>query len=141
MNTISRGTVAELLVATELSKKELTVCLPLNHNSEYDLIVDNKKELKKIQVKRAYQVNNHGTKVLCVETRRILVKHSGKKGSVARRYSNKGYDYLIACDVDNNNFWIIPKKIADNYKAQIYLTSKMEVYKNQWAKLVVDVSS
>ena len=141
MNTVARGTVAELMVATELSKSELTVCLPLNHSSEYDLIVDTNSGLKKVQVKRAYNVNNHGTKRLCVETRRILVKHSGKKGSVVGRYSDNGYDFLVACDVDSNTFWVIPKSVASKYKAQIYLTAKMEQYKNQWSLVGIDVSS
>jgi len=48
---------------------------------------------------------------MCVETRRILVKHSGKKGSVANHYSEDGYDYLIAVDCENNIYWIIPKNI------------------------------
>ena len=141
MNTIARGTVAELCVATELSKKEITICMPLNHSSEYDLIADTSKGLERIQVKRAYINNNHGYKQLCVETRRIMVKHSGKKGSVAKSYSQNGFDYLIACDVDNNNFWIIPIKKVLEYKAQIYLGSKMEQYKNQWSLVGVDVSS
>jgi len=132
MNTIARGTVAELLVSAELSKLGLTVCLPLNHNSEYDLVVDTGKHLRKIQVKRAYEVNNHGTKVLCVETRRILVKHSGKKGSVAGKYSDNGYDYLVACEVDSNKFWIIPREKTAQFKAQIYLTKDMEQYLSQW---------
>jgi hypothetical protein len=135
MNTIARGTVAELMVSVELSKKEMTVCLPLNHNSEYDLVADTENGLRKIQVKRAYSVDNHGTKVLCVETRRILVKHSGKKGSVAGKYSDNGYDFLIACDVDNHNFWIIPRDKTAQYKAQIYLTKGMEQYLNQWILL------
>lgn len=135
MNTIARGTVAELLVSAELSKLGLTVCLPLNHNSEYDLVADSHNGLRKVQVKRAYKVNNHGTNVLCVETRRILVKHSGRKGSVAGKYSENGYDFLIACDVDTNNFWIIPREKTAQFKAQIYLTKGMEQYLNQWTLL------
>lgn len=139
-NRVARGTEAELMVATMAVKKGHIVCSPLSHASEYDLIIDSGK-LSKIQVKRAYAVNNHGTQVLCVETRRILVKHSGKKGSVAKSYSDKGYDYLIAVDCDNSIYWIIPKAVTTRYKAQIYLTAKMEQYKNQWSLLGVDVSS
>ncbi|OQB04947.1 MAG: hypothetical protein BWY19_01172 [bacterium ADurb.Bin212] len=138
-NTIARGTEAELMVATQATKKGFVVCLPINHSSEYDLIIDSGK-LNRIQVKRAYKVNNHGTEALCVETRRILVKHSGKRGSVANRYSENGYDYLIAVDCDKNTYWIIPKEISSQYKAQVYLSSKDD-YKNQWALLEVDVSS
>lgn len=139
-NRVARGTEAEMMVATQAVKKGFIVCTPLSHASEYDLIIDNGK-LHRIQVKRAYSVNNHGTDVLCVETRRILVKHSGKKGSVAGNYSDNGYDYLIAVDCDNNDYWIIPINISSQYKAQIYLTSKQDAYKNKWNLLGVDVSS
>jgi len=138
-NTVARGTEAELMVATQATKRGSVVCLPISHSSEYDLIIDNGK-LNRIQVKRAYEVNNHGTKTMCVETRRILVKHSGKKGSVANHYSEDGYDYLIAVDCENNIYWIIPKNITSQYKAQIYLSSKDD-YKNQWSLLETDVSS
>ena len=80
-------------------------------------------------------LHDHGKEVLCVETRRILVKHSGARGSVAGKYSEDGYDYLIAVDCDNDDFWIIPRSVAATYKAQIYLTSKKAMmFKNKWDK-------
>ncbi len=134
-NTIARGSEAELIVATKAVKNGFVVSFPISHSSEYDLIVDTGK-LYRVQVKRAYKTNNHGTEVLCVETRRILVKHSGVKGSVAGKYSDNGYDYLIAVDCDSNDFWVIPREIAATYKAQIYLTSKKAMaYKNEWAEM------
>lgn len=140
-NRVARGSEAELIVATYAVKNGFVVSLPISHSSEYDLIVDNGK-LSRIQVKRAYKVNNHGKEAICVETRRILVKHSGTKRSVAGRYSDNGYDYLIAVDCDNDCFWIIPKIVTNGYKAQIYLnTEKMNQYKNEWAVLSSDVSS
>jgi len=130
-NTIARGSEAELLVSLMATRKGFSVSTPLTHNSEYDLIID-AGELHRIQVKRAYEVNNHGTKVLCVETRRILVKHSGKRGSIAGKYSEFGYDYLIAVDCINNKFWIIHKSIVNKFKAQIYLGEKMSGFLEQW---------
>lgn len=134
-NTIARGSEVELIVATRAVRMGSTVCFPLSHNSQYDLIIDTGK-LNRVQVKRAYRVNNHGKTVLCVETRRILVKHSGKRGSVAQRYSDGGYDFLIAHDCDTGFSWIIPIAVAQGYKAQIYLeTPNMEKYKEQWTVL------
>lgn len=135
-NTIARGNEAELMVSLIAIKKGYIVSNPLNHSSEYDLIIDTGK-LHRVQVKRAYEVNNHGTKALCVETRRILVKHSGKKGSVASSYSENGYDYLIAVDCVNSKFWIIHKLIASKFKAQIYLGEKMKDFLGQWDVLEV----
>lgn len=139
-NTIARGSEAELMVSLIATQKGFVVSIPLNHSSEYDLIIDTGK-LNRIQVKRAYEVNNHGTKVLCVETRRILVKHSGDKGLVASPYSEGGYDFLIAVDCVNGLYWIIPKHITAKFKAQIYLTKKMVSFLNQWSVLSDDVSS
>ena len=130
-NTIARGSEAELMVSLVATQQGFTVSIPLNHSSEYDLIIDSGK-LNRIQVKRAYEVNNHGTKALCVETRRILVKHSGKKGSVAKSYSDNGYDFLIAVDCKNKGFWIIPKTVTARFKAQIYLGEKMKTFFEQW---------
>lgn len=132
MNTVLRGAVAEMLVAAELLKLDFNISMPINHHSEYDLIADTGNKLVRIQVKRAYKTKNKGYESLCVETRRVLVKHSGEKGSVVSRYSECGYDYLIACDVDNNNFWIMPKSFTDKYKAQIYLGKSKECFKNEW---------
>lgn len=133
-NTIARGSEAELMVSLVATQQGFTVSVPITHHSEYDLIIDSGK-LNRIQVKRAYEVNNHGTKVLCVETRRILVKHSGKKGSIARSYTDDGYDFLVAVDCKNKGFWIIPRAITAKFKAQIYFTEKMQVFFEQWSVL------
>lgn len=139
-NTVARGSEAELIVATKAVKNGFVVSFPISHSSEYDLIIDAGK-LHRVQVKRAYKQNNHGSEVLCVETRRILVKHSGNRGSVAGKYSDDGYDYLVAVDCDNNDFWIIPRSVAATYKAQIYLTSKKAMpYKNKWLEMAVEES-
>lgn len=131
-NRITRGQVAELLVATEATKRGVTVSLPMSHNSHYDLILDSNK-LFRGQVKRVYEVNNHGTKTKCVESRRI-------KGNSRWKYPDGSYDFLIACDCETNDIWFIPFEVANKYKAQIYLGSKDE-YKNQWSLLEADVSS
>lgn len=120
---IQRGTTAELVIASEASKREYCVSLPISHNSHYDLILD-KGSLLRIQVKRAYEVDNHGSKVWCIENRRIS---GGKK----RSYPDKSYDYLAAVDVDGSNIWFIPFEVASKYKAQLYL-GKQKVYLNKW---------
>lgn len=142
MNTVARGQVAELALAKELTQRGLMVSIPLNHSGEYDLIVDTGIRLLRVQCKRAYKVDNHGKEQLCVETRRILVKHSGEKGSVARRYSDNAFDLLVAYYPDTDEFWMIPRETVGDYKAQIYLrTQIMDGYKSQWFLLGGDVSS
>jgi hypothetical protein len=139
MSTLSRGTEVELMVATELVKIGCTVCLPLNHENQYDLVVDNGKRLLKVQAKRAYIHSKGRPNTLCAESRRVLVKHSGDKRSVVRTYDDDGYDFLIACNVSSNEFWIIPRNETKRYKAQVYLTTKaMSLFKNQWSLLECD---
>jgi len=132
-NRIQRGNVAELMVAAEASKRNFIVSIPLSHNSHYDLILDKGfgTGLICVQVKRAYLVEYHRKKTLCVEGRRI----SGGKRNV---YPEKGYDYLIACNVDNGDVWIMPRHHTRQYKAQIYLETKQNnCFKNQWSLLEV----
>src|SRR4051812_43558258 len=110
-NRIQRGNVAELIVASELAKRGYTVSLPISHNSHYDLIVDVGDNLFRLQVKRAYKQDNHGTVIRCVESRRI----SGKKRWA---YKTNAFDFLVAYDVDLNDAWFIPEVVAGTYKAQ-----------------------
>lgn len=126
-NRIQRGNVAELIVATEASRRGFVVLLPISHNCHYDLVIDNGNKLRRVQVKRAYKVDNHGKKTFCVESRRI----SGKKRLA---YPDDGYDVLIAVDVDGNRLWIIPFCATKEYKAQIYLeTEKATRFLNDWS--------
>lgn len=131
-NTIARGSEAELMVSLIAVQQGYNVSVPLNHNSEYDLIIDSGIKLNRIQVKRAYRVNSHGYQRLCVETRRITVKHSGKTGCVAKTYSDNGYDFLIAVDCDENVFWILPREVTLKHKAQIYLGKEKISFLGQW---------
>ena len=130
MNTrTQRGNVAEFIFATEALKKGFTVSLPVTHNSHYDLVIDNGVGLRKVQVKRAYKVNNHGKEMLCVESKRIV----GKKRV---DYPEGGYDVLVAMNADTNDFWIIPYSAAKDFKAQIYLdTERGTRFKNDWSLL------
>ncbi len=125
-----------MAVAYKLSKLGGLVSLPVTHNSQYDLIVDFNGKLIKVQVKRAYIHSKKRSNTLCVETRRILVKHSGDKGTVARKYDKNAYNLLIAHYPPTEDFWVIPFDVCDSYSAQIYLTTKNNLpYKNKWKLL------
>ena len=134
MSSISRGTEAELMVCSLLTKNNFKVSLPISHDSQYDIIADNGEELLKIQVKRAFIVKNKGYDSLVVETIRKMTRSFTHLKSRKQGYSQKGYDYLIACDLENNNFWIIPKTVET--KAQLYLNmDKYYKYKDNWSIL------
>ena len=131
-NTIARGSEAELMVALVATQKGFNVSTPITHNSEYDLIIDSGDNLSRIQVKRAYRVNSHGYERICVETRRVVTKHSGSGGVIAKTYRKNGYDFLIAVDCVNNGFWIIPRNETIKHKAQIYLGKEKQIFFEQW---------
>ncbi len=131
-NTIARGSEAELMVYLVAVQQGFNISIPLNHHSEYDLIIDNGSNLYKIQVKRAFETNSHGYKRMLVETRRIISKHSGKGGCVAKTYSENGYDFLIAVDCIGKGFWIIPRSETRKHKAQIYLGKEKQIFFEQW---------
>ena len=63
-NTIARGSEAELMVSLVAVQQGFNVSIPLNHHSEYDMILDSGKKLHRIQVKRAFETNSHGYKRL-----------------------------------------------------------------------------
>ncbi len=127
--TVVRGNVAELMVAAEISKFGITICLPFSHIAGYDLIIEINEVLKKIQVKRAYMRSNVITPALVIETRRVV------RGKLVP-YQKGSFDFLIACDVKENNFWIFPYKMISKYKSRIQLGKKMDVYKNNWSIII-----
>lgn len=131
-NTIARGSEAELMVTLGAVQLGYNVSTPLNHHSEYDMIIDSGEKLNRIQVKRAFETNSHGYKRLLVETRRVVTKHSGKGGCIAKSYSNNGYDFLIAVDCNTKGFWIIPRSETIKHKAQIYLGKEKQKFFKQW---------
>ena len=136
MNTLQKASESELAVAYELTKLKGLVSLPVTHNSQYDLIVDFGGKLSRIQVKRAYVHDKRKPQTLCVETRRIMAKHSGAKNVVAKKYDDDSYDYLIAHHPDSNRFWVIPFKICSKYSAQAYITTKVNLkYVDYWEQL------
>lgn len=136
MSTISRGVEVELLVASILTQNGISVSLPVSHDNEYDIVADNGNNLLKIQVKRAFWIKNKDRDYLCVETKRQMTRHSDSIKIPKKDYSIKGYDFLITCDIENNDFWIIPREVTKEYKSQIYLNiDKLFTYKDNWSLL------
>ena|SRR3990167_7671365 len=144
MNLFSqRGTEAELLFAAEAIKRGYTVSFPVSHDSRYDALIDNGKAIYRCQIKRAYATRNRWFKrsdekrenpsfyeLFSVEMRR---RAPGRE-TQGTRYDKNDFDFLVACGVENRDFWIIPMKVAMTYKSNVYLTGRTEAakYKNTW---------
>lgn len=57
MNPKQRGETSEAVILAELKKRGYTVSAPFGENARYDFIVDDGKQLKKVQAKRAWEDN------------------------------------------------------------------------------------
>ncbi len=129
MSKIKNGTIAEMIVVSELLKEGHSVFLPISHDNRYDLIIDNKKKLIRIQVKKAF-LHKEGKKMAYyIETRR-------RTDAKPVPYGNKDFDFCIACNITSNVCWVIPIDIFLLYKSGLKLESlKIEKYKKAWGLL------
>ena len=75
MNTKERGETTEAIVLAELKKRGYNVAKPFGENTPYDLIVDDGKNLKKAQVKTAWE-DNGKVKFNCKSTRSNFTESS-----------------------------------------------------------------
>lgn len=130
-HSIKRGVTAEMLVASKLSELGLDISFPISHLTQYDIIYDNGNKLYKIQVKRAFNLKNKNYTYRSIDCGR-----KKSEGNITGKYSEYGFDFMIICDIDSNDFWIIPRVIIGN-KKQVYATSKSyNQYKNNFVVLL-----
>jgi PD-(D/E)XK endonuclease len=111
----SRGEMAELLFAAECCKHGLIISFPHSDAVSYDFIVDNGKNLLRVQVKSSTTSNISG--------RTQFVMHM--KGFK----SHKVHLYALYCYI-NKSFYIIPAKKITTETFRV--GKKSEVYKNAW---------
>ena len=111
----SRGEMAELLFAAECCKHGLIIAFPHSDSVSYDFVVDNGKNLLRVQVKSSSTTNKQGLSQ--------FVMH------INDYKSHKIHLYALYCYI-NKSFYIVP---ADKIKTESFYTSKRnEVYKNAW---------
>lgn len=128
--SINRGVSAEMLVAHKLSELGFNISFPISHLTQYDLICDTGVNLYRIQIKRAFDLKNKDYTYRSVGCGRKKTEEN-----TIGKYSENAFDFIIICDIDNNCFWVIPRKIMGN-KKQIYASSKnYNKYKNNFSFL------
>lgn len=137
MDTKLKSDIAEQAVATELLKKGFNVLRPIGDRLPYDLAIDNKGKLLRIQVKSAwfyrgaYKVDSRMTK-------------TNRRKMIRKRYNENDFDFAIVYVQDLNIFYIMPQRIFSNYKSEISLVEttkrqrkpKSAEYKERWDLLV-----
>jgi len=104
MKTKQKGVLGEQLVLLDLLKKGYIVSKPVNEDSPYDLLVDTKEELLRIQVK--FRNNWH------VPSKR---NWSDKNGSHVKYYLKHEVDVFALCDEKLDVICYVPFSLAGIY--------------------------
>lgn len=81
-----------------------TVSIPLNDTQDYDLIVDNGKELLKISCKATSTRNPSGISIVG------LRNCGGSAGAVYGRENEKDIDYVFVLN-EEQEMWLLPKEV------------------------------
>jgi PD-(D/E)XK nuclease superfamily protein len=97
-----KGDLAELMVAADLRRRGLKIAFPYGEDWDYDLIVERRGKLERVQVKHT---RSNG-EILVVQAR----SHSLTKGRVrsTKRYTSRTIDWLAAYDAATSRCYYIP---------------------------------
>ena len=90
-----KGDVAVARAVSTFTEMGFDILLPLTESSPYDIVVDTKKGLKRVQVK--YSSERH------VDLRRI---HSNSNGFVVKKSKRDSYDWLYILSHEDKEFLI-----------------------------------
>lgn len=101
--------------------KGYTVSIPLNDTQDYDLLVDNKEKILKIQVKATSCKTKYGIYQLALKS------CGGTKGSTYKTIKDTNIDYVFIV-TDELLMYCIPKNIIKN-ASTLNLCSKYAEYK------------
>lgn len=99
-----------------------TVSIPLNDTQEYDLIVDNGKELKKISCKATGSHSSNGASIVG------LRNCGGTSGKVYGRENEKNNDFIFVLN-EKGEMWLLPQSILTSNS--MTLGEKYSQYKIQ----------
>lgn len=94
-----KGSIGEHEVCVNLLKRGYNVSIPIGDNLPYNLIVDRKGNLEKIQVK---YTKSNGDVITC--------RCSSNNGRRSRAYTKKDIDWLAIYDATTDNCYYIKSK-------------------------------
>lgn len=126
INKINRlkGAISEAEFVVQAMKKNFKVSKPFTEDCRYDFIIDNGKNLTKIQVKSCSASTNRGYNR--VELRR-------KRNKTAKYYTKKDIDIFAIHIVEKNIWYLIPvENIPKNGVIHMSEDGKYEVFRNNW---------
>lgn len=126
------GNMGEAMFLATASQKGLIVSQPFGDCAPYDFIVDNGKELIKVQVKAANEVTSD-------RSFSFFCKH----GSNRTPYNKNDFDYMACYLVGLNMWYIIPhNEITTNSCLKILpfsmKSNKYDIFNEAWGYLIQD---
>lgn len=114
MDTKLKADIAESAVVTELLKRGFSVLRPLGDRLPYDLGVDLREKLIRIQVKSAWF--NAKDKCYAVDTRRTK---TNRRHMLRKRYSKDDFDFAIIYIADLSLFYVMPISVFSSYRSTL----------------------
>lgn len=135
MDTKLKADIAESAVITELLKRGFKVLKPIGDRLPYDLAIDHKGKLIRLQVKSAW--HDAEDKCYAVDARRTK---TNRRRMLRARYDKDDFDFAILYIHELNVFYIMPVEIFSSYASTITLVEtdkrqrrpKSAEYRSRW---------
>jgi hypothetical protein len=123
MDTKLKSDIAESAVSTALLIRGFTVLKPVGDRLPYDIAIDIKGKLIRIQVKHAWY--NKKDKAYVVDVRRTK---TNRRRMLRKKYNDNDFDFVIAFIGEKLIFYIIPSIVFNSFASSI---SFIEDHKRQ----------
>lgn len=121
MDTKLKADIAESAVTTELLSRGYDVLKPVGDRLAYDLAIDRKGTLLRLQVKTAWF--NHLKNMHIVDNRRT---RTNRRQMVRKRYSDDEFDFAILYIHERKVFYVMPVDIFNSYASSIAIVENVK---------------
>lgn len=120
LTTTAQGNIGLGAAIAYFTSKQMIVCLPLNDNQPYDLVIDELGILKKVQIKTTGYMRN---KTYVVQLKTVKPNRTMFKTEL---FDNVKSDYIFALTEESVQY-LIPSSVIDS-KYEICLGDKYKKY-------------
>jgi len=135
MDTKLKADIAESAVVTQLLKRELKVLRPVGDRLPYDLAVEYKGRLIRIQIKHAWY--DKAKSMYLVDSRQTK---TNRRRMIRKKYSSHEVDFVIIYLSDKEAFYILPVDVFSSYASSISIVEdtkrqrppKSAEYRERW---------
>ena len=114
MDTKLKADIAESAVCTELLSRDFSVLKPIGDRLPYDIAVDIKGKLIRIQVKHAWY--NKKDNAYMVDVRRTK---TNRRQRVRKRYDDNDFDFAVILIGEKWIFYVIPSVVFNSFASSI----------------------